>query len=132
MDLDAPTILIVDNDEGMTAALSFRLGSHGYHCITAASGAQGIAACREQDVDLIITDLNMPAGDGVALAQTVRTFSQIPIVIVSGFHGDFRDRLNRIENVTVLPKPFDTSRLIDLIEADLIMSGVELPAASIG
>lgn len=129
MESDAPTLLIVDNDEGMTTALSTRLTSLGYRCLTASSGAQGISTCREQEIDLIITDLNMPAGDGVALAQTVRMFSDVPIVIISGFHDDFRERINQVSNVTVLPKPFDSGRLVDLIEADLIMAGCDLPTA---
>ena len=127
MSESAPRILIIDNDEGLVAAITARLESMGYQCVTAGTGAQGIAAFREQDIDLVITDLNMPAGDGIVLAMTLRETSDVPIIIVTGFHDEYRRELRSIPNVTLMEKPFDSDQLIDLVEADLVMSGCELP-----
>lgn len=120
-----PTILVIDNDEGMVAALTARLESLGYHCVTAGTGAQGIAAFREQTIHLVISDLNMPAGDGITLARTIRESSNVPIIVVTGFQDEFRRELRSIPNVSLLQKPFEYTRLVELIEADLVLSGDE-------
>lgn len=116
-------ILIIDNDDGVVAALSARLEVLGYTTITATTGAQGLSEFNEQAVDLVITDVNMPGGDGVQLAESIRQRSDVPIIFITGFHRDFRDGLSRIRNVTVMQKPFDSADLIDLVEAELVMSG---------
>lgn len=113
------TILVIDNDEDLTGALTKRLGSLGFHCISAASGAQGLAEFRGAPVDLVISDLNMPGGDGVVLAESIRRTSNVPIIFVTGFRDDYKRRLRHIQNVTTLRKPFDTQDLIDLITAAL-------------
>lgn len=123
----ASTILIIDNDEGLLAAIATRLGSMGYHCITAVSGAQGLACFKSQPVDLIISDLNMPAGDGVTLAQSIRETSEVPIIIITGFRDEYRRSLRSISNITLMEKPFDSDQLLDLVEAELVMSGSKLP-----
>jgi DNA-binding NtrC family response regulator len=122
-----PTILIIDNDEGMVAALAARLGACGYRCVTAGSGAQGIAAFHAHEVDLVITDLNMPAGDGVALARSVRRLSQVPIIIVTGYRDNFRRELRSIRNVTLVEKPFESNQFIDLVDTALVLKGRPLP-----
>ncbi|MEM7680708.1 MAG: response regulator [Planctomycetota bacterium] len=125
----APTVLVIDNDLGVVTAISTRLEHLGYCCLTAGTGAQGLAAFREHDVDLVITDLNMPAGDGVTLARTIRKTSGAPILIVTGFQAEYRDALRGLPNVTLVRKPFDSNQLVELVEADLILSGRRLPAA---
>jgi len=116
---DKRTILVIDNDADLTLALTKRLGSLGYRCIAAASGAQGLAEFNGGGVDLIVSDLNMPGGDGVALAETIRRTSSVPIIFVTGFRDDFKRRLRLIENVTTLRKPFKSQDLIDLIKTAL-------------
>lgn len=116
---DKGTILVIDNDEDLTRALTKRLCSLGYRCITAASGAQGLAEFRDAQFDLIVSDLNMPGGDGVTLAETIRRTSNVPIIFVTGFRDDFKHRLRLIKNVTTLRKPFNSQDLIDFITVAL-------------
>jgi len=121
------TILIIDNDDGLVTAISARLEHLGYHCVKASSGAQGVAAFQEQRIDLVITDLNMPAGNGITLTKTLRRTSSVPIIIATGFHEEFGRELRSVKNVTIVEKPFSADQLIDLVEADLVMAGCELP-----
>jgi DNA-binding response OmpR family regulator len=116
---DKRTILVIDNDDQLTLALTKRLGSHGFRCITAASGAQGLAAFNNASVDLIVSDLNMPGGDGVDLAESIRRTSDVPIIFVTGFRDDFKRRLRLVKNVTTLRKPFNSQELVDLIASAL-------------
>ncbi len=123
------TILLIDNDPDFTRALATRLICVGFRCVSAASGAQGLAEFENAHVDLIVSDLNMPGGDGVALAETIRRTSNVPIIFVTGFRDDFKFRLQLMENVTLIQKPFDSQKLIDLIAATLgNRSGTELLA----
>lgn len=122
-----PTVLIIDNDEGMVAAIQIRLESMGYRCVTAATGAQGIAAFREQNIDVVITDLNMPTGDGITVARTLRAMSGVPIIVVTGFHDEYQRELRATPNITLMEKPFDFDHLLDLLETDLVMNGCRLP-----
>jgi len=124
---ETPRILIIDNDEGVVRALSTRLSSIGYECATAMSGSQGLSMFQQQPADLVISDLNMPAGDGVALASSLRKHSNVPIIFVTGFQEEYRRRLRNIANVTVFRKPFDMGDLLDIIEAELALHGAVTP-----
>lgn len=112
-------ILVIDDDNALTRALTTRLASKGYTCITASTGAQGLAQFQSVPPDLVISDLNMPGGDGVALAESIRRTSDVPIIFITGFRDDFKRRLRLVRNVTTLRKPFDSEVLIGLITAAL-------------
>ncbi len=116
-------ILIIDNDEGLVRALETRLVSLGYRCRTAYSGTQGLTEFAAGGVNLVITDLNMPALDGVTLVQEVRRHSQVPVIVVTGFPHEYAATLGHLNNVTVLSKPFHSSELIDLVTTELAMQG---------
>lgn len=115
------SILIIDNDEAMVEVLSARLEHAGYRCVKARSGAQGLAEFREDNFDLVITDLNMPSGDGVEVARSIRRTSEVPIIVVTGFSEHYRYEVRTINDVTILRKPFRTVELINLIEATVLL-----------
>jgi two-component system, cell cycle sensor histidine kinase and response regulator CckA len=116
---EQPTILVIDDDEDYTQALSKRLDSSGFRCISALSGEQGLAAFQTAKIDLVLSDLNMPSGDGVELAESIRKASNVPIIFVTGFRDEFKRRLRHIPNVTTLQKPFESQYLIDLVSVAL-------------
>jgi len=124
-----PRILIVDNDEGMVAAIVTRLEHEGYECVTASSGSQGYIAVTEQHIDLIVSDLNMPMGDGATFAKRVRNESLVPIIFVTGFEREFCNELDGIENVSVIAKPFHPNQLLDTIEIDLTLGSTGMESA---
>jgi len=119
----SPRVLIVDNDEGMVTAIAARLENEGYECITVGSGAQGYTVITEQNIDLVITDINMPMGNGISFANRIREISMIPIIFVTGFEQEFCTELEGIENYSLLTKPFDPINLLEIIEIDLTLSG---------
>lgn len=113
------TILVIDNDESLLAVLERRLEHLGYRCDTAACGAQGIAGFDPDRHDLVVTDLNMPGGDGVALARAIREVSDVPIVVVTGYRDAFRTRVRAVPGLTVMEKPFDFNDLVDVVDAEI-------------
>ncbi|MBT8484563.1 MAG: response regulator [Phycisphaerales bacterium] len=117
-----PRILIIDNDEELLRAIAARLEHNDYECATASSGAQGLSIFADEPVDLVITDLNMPGGDGVAVVEEIRRSSAVPIIVITGFSTDYRERLRHLAHVSCLRKPFDTAVLLELIETELALA----------
>jgi two-component system KDP operon response regulator KdpE len=117
-----PTILLADDDRGLTAAMALRFDDEGYRCVTAHSGEEALRRFTRDGPDLVICDLNMPGGDGAELAEGIRRISAAPIILISGCREDFRRRLRRIPDVSFLPKPFLASEAIDLVRAALLAS----------
>ena len=114
------TILIVDNDEDLLRALTRRLERWGYRCLSACTGAQALSLFREVEVDLIITDLNMPQMDGIEFVRRLRRTCDVPVIVITGFRRTFAAELEELGAVTVLRKPFASDSLIDLITTELI------------
>ena len=114
------TILVVDNDPDLRRVITLRLSRAGYSCVEAGTGAQALSEWRRRSFDVVVSDLNMPGGDGIALADTLQRDEAVPIIFITGFREDFKRRLRRVDNVSLLEKPFDPSVLIELIEATLV------------
>ena len=115
----SPRILVIDNDEGLTQAVATRLESQGYRCTTANNGEQGLSEYSLGEIDLVITDLNMPSLDGVGLIDRIRTSSGVPIIVMTGFSDQYKRELRKIPNISVLQKPFETQVLLDLVQVDI-------------
>lgn len=114
-----PNILIIDNDEGVVQAIATRLNSVGYMCINAQTGAQGLDAFNAGPIDLVITDLNMPVLDGASLIKRIRAFSNVPVIIVTGYRKAYRETVDQFTNIAVLEKPFPSEVLVELVEVEL-------------
>lgn len=114
-----PRILVIDNDEGLIQAITTRLRGSDYECVTAGNGEEGLAEYSMGGIDLVISDLNMPTLDGIGFIERVRAASSVPIIVMTGFSNEYRERVGRIPNVTLLQKPFETQALLDLVEVEL-------------
>jgi DNA-binding response OmpR family regulator len=76
-------VLAIDDDPSMTELLSLLLQSHGLQVISANSGEEGVRKARLESPDVIVLDLMMPNMDGWQVCAEVRTFSKVPIIILS-------------------------------------------------
>lgn len=117
---ESASVLVVDNDPELRRVISLRLSNAGYHCTEAGTGAQAISEWQHRSFDVVVSDLNMPGGDGIALADALQRDEAVPIIFITGFREDFKRRLRRVTDVTVLEKPFDPAALVALIEATLL------------
>ena len=80
-----PTVLVVDDSQGVRQVVSGVLASHGYATISAGSVADALGVLGHTKVDALVVDFSMPRADGVALIHLVRQrFGSIPIVMLSG------------------------------------------------
>lgn len=77
------TILTIDDDPAITELLSVMLLANGFDVLIANSGQDGLRIIQEKSPRLIILDLMMPNMDGWQVCKTVRSFSNVPILILS-------------------------------------------------
>ena len=80
------TILIVDDEDIARANMEHVLKKDGYNCKSANNGVEALKILKEDDVDLIISDLKMDQMDGLELLEEVnRSHHDIPMIMVTGF-----------------------------------------------
>jgi DNA-binding response OmpR family regulator len=76
-------VLTIDDDSAMTELLTLLLKMHGHDAYIANNGEEGIRLLRKISPDIIILDLMMPGMDGWQVCEQIRTFSDVPILILS-------------------------------------------------
>ena len=89
------TLLLVDDDEDLLAALTAFLSKNGYAVITAPTGEEGLKVARERRPDLLVLDVRMPGMSGYALCAALKQEDQTfdtPVIFLSG-HGEAGDML---------------------------------------
>ena len=79
-------ILVIDDDTAVTDLLSVLLRSQGFDVFATNSSSDGLERIREDMPDMVILDLMMPEIDGWEVCRSVRTFSQVPIIVLSALN----------------------------------------------
>lgn len=112
-----PRALVVDDDAGIARFLTRCLSSWGWEVEECHTIASALAAFPKGAFDLAVCDVNLPDGDGIALAQVfVKEKPSLSVVIVSGL-PDNLDRARRGGLAACLRKPFELPELKALIDA---------------
>ncbi|WEK12356.1 MAG: response regulator [Candidatus Microbacterium phytovorans] len=111
-------ILIADDDPQIVRALRITLSAQGYDVVTAADGAQAIAAAVDRRPDIYLLDLGMPALDGLDVIHAIRGWSDAPILVVSGRTGS-GDKVDALDAGAddYVTKPFAVDELLARIRA---------------
>jgi len=118
-------VLIVDDEPAVLFALSEALADRrrGLKVATAANGEEAVAILESEKVDLVVTDLRMPAMDGFELlAWLRRAFPHLPVIVMTAFGAETVARLDG--SPEVLEKPFDVGELKRKV-ADLMRESVK-------
>jgi len=76
-------VLAIDDDPAMTELLTLLLKTHGFMVLTANTGEDGVAITKKDLPDVILLDLMMPGMDGWEVCKTIRTFNNVPILVLS-------------------------------------------------
>lgn len=106
-------ILIVEDDEMIQSFLALHLKNEGFQVSLAGSGKEMSRALGQADIDLIVLDLGLPDGDGLTLAQEVRSRSSIPIIIATARKGaDDRIMALGLGADDYVTKPYDPRELV--------------------
>ncbi len=83
-------VLVVDDDRALLRALTVALRSAGHEVITATTGGQGIAAAAADPPDVVVLDLGLPDIDGIAVCRQIRSWSEVPIIVLSATDAELR------------------------------------------
>jgi CheY-like chemotaxis protein len=100
-------VLVVDDDPVVARSFNRVLSEKGYLVITAENAAQALDRLREEEVDLVYTDIRMPGMDGLELAEQVKARRPwTPVVIVTGYGTQANEQRAKAAGVSAfLNKP---------------------------
>jgi two-component system chemotaxis sensor kinase CheA len=113
-------LLVVDDSMTTRTLEKSILEAAGYEVLTAADGEAGWRTLREQDVDLVISDIEMPRMDGFELTEAIRQSARsrdLPVILVSARSSD-RDKARGAEvgaNAYIVKGAFDQRELLETL-----------------
>jgi len=85
---EAPSLLLVDDEDGLRRVLGMSLADRGWRVRTAASGEEALAQFRAEPAPVVVTDIKMPGMDGLELLRAVKELDpDCEVVLITG-HGD--------------------------------------------
>lgn len=105
-------ILIVEDDKAIKNLISTALEMDGYAFSLAENGSQAILSAASGKPDIVLLDLGLPDLDGVQVIEKIRTWSQMPIIVISARSED-RDKIEALDAGAddYLTKPFSIDEL---------------------
>jgi CheY-like chemotaxis protein len=115
-------VLLCDDEPGFVGRISKWLEDQGeLEVVTAVNGAEAVEALRSNEIDVVVTDLEMPVMDGFALlAHMSRQAPTIPVLVMTAYATPAaRERLHGLGLDDVLEKPLRLDRLLDGIRGAL-------------
>ncbi len=128
---NSATIIVVEDEAQIRRFLRTTLVSEGYQVVEAETGKQGLAEAATRKPDLIILDLGLPDMDGVEVVRGIRTWSTVPVIILSA-RSQESDKVSALDAGAddYLVKPFGVGELLARIRVALrhvtsISTGVE-------
>lgn len=127
-DATKPTLLIVDDDQGLIRALELYFERQGYRVVKAEKGREGLRKLYESHPDLICLDVMMPGLDGWEVLERIREMTDVPVIMLTARKTeDERVRGLRLGADDYVSKPFSMRELEARVEAVLRRSGTSDP-----
>ena len=114
------SVLIIEDEENICNFIKTSLRTQGYKIATASTAAEGLSIVNSGSCDLVLLDLGLPDADGLEIIREVRSWSSLPIIVISA-------RTKEHEKVLALDagaddyitKPFGTAELLARIRTAL-------------
>ncbi|MFL5802910.1 MAG: response regulator transcription factor [Roseiflexaceae bacterium] len=114
------TVLIIDDDSRLTEPMQYQLEALGYLVLVAPDGNSGLGMTLSHKPDVIVLDIMLPGINGWQVCQEIRTFSQVPIIMLTALGAEV-DRIRGLELGAddYLTKPFSFQELVAHIKSIL-------------
>ena len=111
-------ILIVEDDRSIMNLISTTLKINHYVYLSAYNGEAAVALCASHGPQLILLDLGLPDLDGIEVIRRIRSWSQVPIIVISA-RDESKDKIDALDSGAddYLTKPFSTDELMARIRA---------------
>ena len=113
-------VLIVDDEKLLVKGIKFNLEQDGYQVITAYDGEEAVELAHDNSIDIILLDLMLPKIDGFAACRQIRSFSNVPIIMLTAKSEDV-DKILGLEYGAddYITKPFNIREVTARIKAIL-------------
>jgi two-component system KDP operon response regulator KdpE len=120
MTTNATRVLVVDDEPEIVRALTIVLRGAGYAVEAARTKAGALQAVATRPPEAVVLDLVLPDGDGVAVCRDIRSWSRLPILVLSAV-GDEREKVRALDAGAddYVTKPFGTDELLARLRAVL-------------
>lgn len=127
-------ILVVEDDTSVRNLITTTLKAHDYRYLTAPNGQTAILEASSHNPDIVLLDLGLPDIDGVEVIEKIRTWSNMPIIVISARSED-TDKIDALDAGAddYLTKPFSVEELLARLRVTqrrLTMIQKESPAES--
>lgn len=111
--MNKPKILIVEDDSAIRNLISTTLETQEYRYISANNGEEAIMEAVSHNPDIVLLDLGLPDIDGVDIIKKIRTWSNMPIIVISARSED-NDKIEALDSGAddYLTKPFSVTELL--------------------
>jgi CheY-like chemotaxis protein len=117
-----PRVLIAEDEEPLRTLVARAIAMDGHETVAARDGAEALEILSNEKVfDLLLTDIQMPVMDGIALAlAAARDFPELTILLMTGF-ADQRERAHGLNSIVhdVITKPFSVIDIRTAVAAAL-------------
>jgi two-component system, OmpR family, KDP operon response regulator KdpE len=117
---DASLILVIEDELPVRRFLRASLAAHGFRVIEAETGNEGLSLAASHNPDVVLLDLGLPDGDGVAWLGRLREWSRVPVIVISA-RGREDDKVLALDAGAddYLTKPFGVGELLARIRVAL-------------
>ncbi|MDO4280271.1 MAG: response regulator transcription factor [Peptococcaceae bacterium] len=111
--MNKPVVLVVEDDHSVRNLITTTLKAHDYRYLTAANGADAILEASSHNPDVVFLDLGLPDMDGIDIIQKIRSWSTMPIIVISARSED-TDKIEALDAGAddYLTKPFSVEELL--------------------
>ena len=111
--MNKPTILVVEDDSSVKSLITTTLNANGYKYIAVPNGMGAITEASSHNPDIVLLDLGLPDMDGVQVIEKIRTWSNMPIIVISARSED-TDKIDALDAGAddYLTKPFSVEELL--------------------
>ena len=111
--MNKPLVLVVEDDLPIQNLITTTLRAHEYHFLTANTGEEAIMETASHNPEIVLLDLGLPDLDGVEVIKRIRTWSNLPIIVISARSED-TDKIDALDAGAddYLTKPFSVEELL--------------------
>ena len=126
------TIIVIEDDPSISELLDLYLSRQGYRVVAAGEGAAAADLVRKEKPSLVVLDLMLPDQSGFQVLKGLRTFSQVPVIVLTARDAD-QDKILGLELGAddYMTKPFSPGELVARVRAILRRSAASDESASL-
>ncbi len=118
--MNKPLILVVEDDAPVRNLITTTLKAHDYRYIVAPNASSAVLEASSHHPDVVLLDLGLPDLDGIEVIRKIRSWSNLPIIVISARSED-NDKINALDSGAddYLTKPFSVEELLARLRATL-------------